>query len=230
MRDSSGHRLPSLDVKIEGAIDEFEEECEQMWADPQDAQTVNRASARAAELILRASDTITVRTSKALIRSLETILSDLDMKEYVFLALQPRLAREHLPDTEQMARRTLDLANLVVAARPTDRVRRFLRRASRLYITGLVNECVIMCRAILESALDERFARAKKQKPDKMRLRLDQALQGKWLDPETRRDAETVWARGNTAVHKDPDVVRDSLDTIRRTMRVLDNLYRTSGA
>jgi len=82
----------------------------------------------------------------------------------------------------------------------------------------------------MESALDERFARSGKPKPETMKLKLDQAEHNRWLNGRTRRDAEVVWTRGNTPVHKDPDVVKDSLDTIRRTMRVLDRLYIRSGA
>jgi hypothetical protein len=58
-----------------------------------------------------------------------------------------------------------------------------------------------------------------------MRVRIDAAKMFGRLSANGAVDVWNVWIRGNTAVHKDPDAVRDADDTVRATMRVLAELY-----
>jgi hypothetical protein len=58
-----------------------------------------------------------------------------------------------------------------------------------------------------------------------MRARLNAAERFGLLTAERRRDAETVWLRGNIAVHDDPEATPDAFGTIVMTTGVLKELY-----
>ena len=58
-----------------------------------------------------------------------------------------------------------------------------------------------------------------------MPLRLEVAAAEKWLSAEAVTVAKEVWRRGSKAGHSDPEVVTQGLDTIRKTLVVLNELY-----
>ena len=51
----------------------------------------------------------------------------------------------------------------------------------------------------------------------------DSPLHGK---TELYQSAQCVQLRGNKAVHVDPDITQDALDTIRKAVRVIDALSK----
>ena len=77
-------------------------------------------------------------------------------------------------------------------------------------------------------ALADAFDRRSVEPPWNLKPRLDAALILGLIDVSIHRDAVIVKQRGDTAVHKDPEVPKDALGTIQLTMRVLTALYATS--
>ncbi len=228
---SDSEYIPDLDGFIESGIYEFERELETMWSDREYGATVNAFAARVAELILESSERLLTESDPSIARELPDLLTKKGLHADVVLALQLVLAQKYLPDTASMARRCMDLIRLVVRANASEPVRRFLRRVARCYMSGLGNECVVVCRAVVENALTDKFEQngiplpATNQGKSPMRTRLDAATKMGWLSQKSRNDAWTVWVRGNKAVHDDPEAVNQDLDTIRLTMGVLDELY-----
>jgi hypothetical protein len=107
-------------------------------------------------------------------------------------------------------------------------VRRYLARLGRCYIAGFLPESVILCRAVLENAVNEAFDRrggSGGAVPHKMSLKVKHCERMGWLTSHGRSEAMNVWVRGNTAVHNDPEATRDVLGTIVLTMGVLGQLY-----
>jgi hypothetical protein len=227
---------PDLDGFIDSAISEFERELETMWDDPKQGATINAFAGRVAELMLDSSERLLVEVDPGFWRRLPELLAQKDLQEDVMLALQLALARKYLPGTDEMAGRCVELTRLVIQAEPSEAVRRFLGRVARCYIAGFTNECIVVCRAVLENALTDRFERSQVPMPgtdagkSPMRVRLDAAKMFKWISPKATVDAWTIWVRGNRAVHDDPQLVNESLDTIRLTMNVLGELYPSGAA
>lgn len=139
--------------------------------------------------------------------------------------LELALSRTFIPQAHEMAQRAQELAACVIQRRPAEHVSRFLARVSRCYIVGFDSECVVMCRAVLDTALVEVFDREQIQLPGRMRERLDAAKSMRWLTAAGVENAWAVWHRGNKAIHQDPDAVQDVLGTVQATMVVLSELY-----
>lgn len=154
-----------------------------------------------------------------------------DLISHAIDKLEIELAYESVAELRKMAIRCFELTQDVLTERPGEPVRRFLRRLGRAYTAGLVAESVILCRAVLENSLVERFDRASIPLPatpegrSSMRTRIDAARTLNFLSDEAARSAITIWQRGNTAVHNDPDATSDALGTIRLTLLVLKELY-----
>jgi hypothetical protein len=207
-----------------------------MWADPEEGAAINAFAGRVAELMLDSSERLLVETDPTFWRGLPELLAQKELHEDVMLALRLTLARKYLPATDRMAERCVELTRLVIRATPNRWVSRFLTRVARCYIAGFTNECIVVCRAVLENAVTERFVRAGVPVPgtdagkSPMRVRLDAAKMLTWLSAGGTVDAWTVWTRGNKAVHDDPELVNQTLETIRLTMRVLDELYAGEAA
>jgi hypothetical protein len=157
-------------------------------------------------------------------------LAELDpVSERVYERIEIDVAWAFSVETRAMAQRCLELAREVIAAEPNEAVLRYLRRLSRCYIAGFHPECVILCRAAVENALNEAFDRKPGTKAGRssMAARLDSAVSLRLLTQVRREDAWLVWTRGNKAVHEDPEATRDILATIRLTLGVLKELYST---
>lgn len=145
--------------------------------------------------------------------------------------LELEMAERFVLHTDDMAKRCLQLARLALTVSPAEPVQKFLARAGRSYVTGLYPESVVMCRAVLENAIRDKFQRHKKALPtpsgrSEMRTRLERAEEFGWLTRRQRTEAWEVHQRGNKAVHEDPHLTTDVFGTIEATLGLLDVLYQ----
>ena len=130
-----------------------------------------------------------------------------------------------------MARRCLEINSLVIKESPGEPVLKFIRRLTRCYIAGFDPETVILCRAVLESAVRDRYSREEKAFPQaapgksQMLARLRKAEDWGWISRRSFNAARDVWERGNKAVHEDPTATSAVLETVQATMAVLEDLY-----
>jgi hypothetical protein len=225
----------ALDVHIESAIDSWRTDRDRAWTKDPDAAKVLELTGNVADIVLRTSKELVVpggfeaRKAWDWIRS---VIETTSLSEQVVEDLQISLARELIPDTEAMAHRCIDITREVLFREPNESVRRFVARLTRCFVAGYLPECVMLCRAVLENAVTELSTALKlKAIPNKdgfigMSSRLDALLQAGRLDDKSRQQAQIVWKRGNTAVHKDPLAVSEVTETVDMTMRILGDLYR----
>jgi hypothetical protein len=148
-------------------------------------------------------------------------LEEVDAREIATGRIQEMVAWEFCTSTAEMAARVLELSNEVVLGEPNEAVRRYLKRLSRAFVLGLFPECVMLCRSVLENALRQRFDMEEEMvKPD-LKRKIQFARTKGWISEADAVSAHDVRNRGNTAVHNDPEVTAEVLDTIQKTMRVV---------
>jgi len=134
-----------------------------------------------------------------------------------------------------------DLVALVKDRTPGERAKEFLARVARCYLFGFDCECVIMCRATIDSEFEaevsgdevlswwETTPKGKKGKPAPINLygRIEaSAFAGKMGDAALRASHD-IREAGNKAVHKRPLHV-DAIEYIRKTVFVLDEIHTSS--
>jgi hypothetical protein len=70
------------------------------------------------------------------------------------------LARSQLSNMEDKAQRVVDLLAVMLEDQPSGRAAAYLQRVARCYIEGLDPECLVMCRAVLDSVFEEAVSTA----------------------------------------------------------------------
>ncbi len=134
---------------------------------------------------------------------------------------------------EEAAKRMLRLYELVLRTKPSQATQKFLGRLGRCYVWGFDSECIILCRAVLDTAFRdivpaevcERHCRGDASHGYTLSNRMHAALKEGYIDGSVKRLATQVKVRGDSAVHYQPDVTQDILGTIRDTVVVLEKLH-----
>ena len=104
----------------------------------------------------------------------------------------------------------------------------YLKRVFRCYIWGLKPECIILCRSVVEVAIDEKISNrmcakfCNRNKPnytlaDKLKTIEKSGL----FDKEFVQTLNEIRLRGNKCVHGDMDVVKDVKGTVVDTCKAL---------
>lgn len=230
------HPDAALDLYLESTVESWDSSRDVWWnSKVQNGHiSLGRLADELAEALIMATDELIVphRTEGILeplyrerFQAIHELLEKTELRRWALERLEIHVARQFCTGSGAMAQRCYDLSKLVLDRRPNRSVLQYLRRLSRCYIAGFDSEAVVMCRAILENALSDVFQRRRLEPDAKMRVRLDQAQELQWISAAARRKAWTVWTRGNTAVHHDPEAVGDALSTIEMTLSVLQELY-----
>lgn len=104
----------------------------------------------------------------------------------------------------------------------------YLKRVFRCYIWGLKPECIILCRSVIEAAIDEKIPDkmcAKFCDPNKLSYTLADKIRtierSDLLDKEPVKILRRIKCRGNKCVHGDMDVVKDVKGTVQDTCKAL---------
>jgi hypothetical protein len=215
----------------------FEEDRSRYWGDSEGGKTYLAMVDGVAKMLLRGSSDL-IQPSGQTSGPVEFTWDQLQwlaktdpVSAQILERVEIDVAWAYSVDTRGMALRCLELSRLVVAAQPNEAVMRFLRRLSRCYIAGFSAECVMLCRAVIENALSEKFTRSNLPFPatetgqSSMRLRVDAAVRFQLLSRTAADQYWVVWKRGSKAVHEDPEATKDVLGTVQLAMRVLEDLY-----
>lgn len=124
---------------------------------------------------------------------------------------------------------------------PSTHAKAFLRRVARCYLFGFDSECVVMCRAVLDSEFKVAIQKSninkwwkttdkgKKGKctPENLCARIKTASYLERIDADTASKADNVRKDGNDGVHKTPSSAK-ALDCIWKTVCVIDALASNS--
>lgn len=160
-------------------------------------------------------------------------------------SLDANYAKEVLDRLSQMVHRVTALETLDIRGIPNDRTRQYFEEAHRCYIYGFPVACTVLCRAIIESALQEAVdLRLSLQTPktvapanadggtDKLRRLIGQAKELRLLTNWGRVCADDVRRAGNRAIHSEPlEKFNRSSETeklgevLTKTRTVLRELY-----
>src|SRR5207244_2729947 len=125
----------------------------------------------------------------------ERLVCDVELP-YVYQALESYWARRYSLDLCGMAERSGALMKAAVEAQPSDRVMNYWRRLSRCIILGLWPEMVILCRCVLEAAINDLYDRKRaagehaSSVPPSMRKKLERAVDNGWL---SALGSQTAW-------------------------------------
>ena len=145
------------------------------------------------------------------------------------------LSHEAIEKIEEGASRIFQLYNLVLCSQPSKPTQQFLARLSRCFIWGFDPECVILCRAVIDTAFKDRitpeicekhFGKPRHKYDFSLSDRIQVALNEEIIDEDIAKKARTVKTRGDTAVHKQPNITKDVWGTICDTVAVLKRITR----
>ncbi len=143
------------------------------------------------------------------------------------------LAREDIGSLNQRVERTTELLALLLEFQPTHRASAYLGRVVSCYVYGLDAECIVMCRAVLDSAFDHAVTSAKvrsvlparrTEKGIHLAQRIDAADLIGVISKSEASVARAIKDSGNHAVHSVPLATLTPLEAIRGTMAVLSSL------
>jgi len=140
--------------------------------------------------------------------------------------------------------RMFKLYALVRQIQPSPATQKFLARLGRCYVWGFEPECIMLCRAVLDTAfrdniadeICEKHCGSRRNRREKicsqgftLDNRIEAAVRERIIDKKTASLAGKVRIRGNKAVHYQADLARDVLGTIRDTLTVLQKLDGVKG-
>jgi hypothetical protein len=231
--DGPGDRLAG---NLSLIVDNYRDERERYWSEDGSEAALIRLLDVVAHAILTDSSDLLVEGSDeepwkrplALWAEVIGAAETEGVSQHLGESLEIRIAEDVVNGLYDAPQRCLELAAHILAVRPAEPVRRYLGRLGRCYIAGLLPECVILCRAVLENAVNEALHRRSDDATEfqgTMRQKLRRCEEAGWLDGPGRRDAGAIWERGNKAVHQDPLATTDVFGTVVLTMGVLAQLY-----
>jgi len=212
-----------VDQYLEIGIDLFQQRVRERYESREDAQKVWAFADRVAELVHQ--DVALLAVKKApLWPEIRRLLGEQGLDEDTDFALQARLAWHLRPSFRDVANRCWQLSELVRRTEPPLVVKDFLNSVARCFLLDLVPECLVMCRAALQTAAEKRLSAERVKPPTNQKgqesfpVKLEEAERRGWLAPGAARELKSyVWHRGSKAAHSHPSA-DGALEAIRLTM------------
>lgn len=153
--------------------------------------------------------------------------------EFVFERVNLLLTEQAVEFAESSQDRWWKLIELVRPINASKRSRRFLRRVSRCFMYDLQPECAVMCRSVLDAALESEISndlcsRMLSNTPTLRQFtladRIEVARKTGRLSFEGAEAARRVQRAGNSVVHEDAAHVDDAYPLIRDVLTLLAEL------
>ena len=224
-----------LAVLIQRVIEEYSSDRQAPWAKggPDDERSLAFVDDLAAQ-IMAASDQLvapSARVGPLDWAGIQVLLNDADIAQPILEKIEILLAERFAADTDSMAARCRQIAGELIRAHPNQSVMRFMRRLSRCYVGGFLPECVMLCRAVLENAVDEVIQSKGVDVPPgrtgkiSMNDKVSALGRREMISHDGQANAITVWKRGSKAIHNDPHVTVRVFETVRMTLSLLSELY-----
>ncbi len=232
-----------LDSSLEVALEAFEENRKVFWREEDDSEDTSaflEVVNSIGDMLLKASETLLqpipqgdLRLAWANVRTLTGSQLWPMLERETLTRIQLKIAERSSIHTRWKAKRCLELSELILDARPNERVLRYLSRLGRCYIEGFDAECVVLCRAVFENALREKFGEedipfpAGENGKSQVGSAIKMATRSKWFSRIAIQNdwPWMIWELGSKAVHYDPTAYRDPFGMIKMTLHVLGDLY-----
>ena len=138
--------------------------------------------------------------------------------------LEVAAARQFVDGMAGVTSRAQEIVWLALNTQPSRRVTAYLSRLGRCYVAGFDAEVVILCRSVLDTALRDVVGDGCSG-PTSMAGRIECLRERGDLSAECVSAAHQIRIRGNKAVHEEPADSTAALDTVRKTMMVLSELF-----
>ncbi len=143
------------------------------------------------------------------------------------------LAWEAISKGEEAVERIFELYGLICRTKPCPATQKFLAHLGRCYVWGFDSECVILCRAVLDTAFGdvvsdevcEKHFGKRQPRQFGVKDRISAAWKAEIIDAGTKKLADAIIERGNKAIHYQPDITKKVFDTICETLKVLEKIY-----
>ncbi len=245
---TSDFSLPSPEDVLIDQLDRYEQQFRDAFAldvDMRDSQHVDanerRFFAGFAPAILRTARGL--RATPKLVETKDKIGENLHVgpitrlivehEEVTRLQLDIDMARERIREVSRLRERTLDLVDVVLQWGPTGRSSLYLRRVASCYMLGLDPECLVMCRAVLDAAFQEKISEelvrrslpeAEVRRGIDLLARIRAAKTAGVIRPEIADVAHRIRRAGNNVVHDEPARLLEPLDAVRHVVAVLREL------
>lgn len=124
--------------------------------------------------------------------------------------------------------RIFKLYKLVLDNKPSEQTQKFLNRLTRCYVWGFDAECIILCRAVIDTAfrdrIDDKLCEKycnKNKNGFNLSNRIESAYEAGIIKSDIRTKAFKVKTRGDKAVHYQPDATKEVWETICYTLDIL---------
>lgn len=145
-----------------------------------------------------------------------------------------KLAWDGVGSIRDGALRIMKLWELLLDIQPGEGTLSFLQRVGRCFVWGFDPECIILCRAVLDTAFRDAVSddvcmtvypnRKQEDRDFVLANRIVAAYKSNLIDKPTKIMAFAIKTRGDKAVHYDPLATKDVAATIRDTLIVLRRL------
>ena len=145
------------------------------------------------------------------------------------------LSWEAVGKIEEGAKRMFQLYRLVLRSAPSKSTQMFLSRLSRCFTWGFDPECIMLCRAVIDTAFRDNIADEVCEKYLKhfgknnrydftLSNRIQAARKEEIIDEDIKKKALRIKRRGDKAVHDQPGITKDVWGTICDTISVLERV------
>jgi len=138
---------------------------------------------------------------------------------------------EAIRKIEEGASRIFRLYKLVLISAPSESTQRFLSRLSRCFVWGFDPECIILCRAVIDTAFRDTVSDEVCEKhfgKNGYEFNLSKKIQAAYkegiINDQIKNKAFRIKNRGDKAVHYQPDITRNVWETICDTLAVLEEI------
>lgn len=138
--------------------------------------------------------------------------------------LELEAARQAIRSLPEVVSRSQEVVWQALNEQPPPRVSAYMRRLGRCYVAGFDAEVVILCRAVLDSALMDQVDDTPSA-PRSMYERINALRTAGVLSDAQAKIANEIRHRGNRAVHEEPAGERIASDTLSKTMALLMQLF-----
>jgi Domain of unknown function (DUF4145) len=194
------------------------------------ARTAPRLVTMALALNLRAigDGSVTEPLAPDSLRLIREYLSDNAATPLIRDAVSFEVADDAISRGRHSGERLAKLLSLVLDHQLTGRAATYLSRATRLYLFGFEPECLVMCRAALDAALQEvvdysNSAGVRATRSD-LAGRIDAACRLNLFTPEMQARAHTLRKAGNEAVHLLPAFTVEGIGDAMQSIAILSEL------
>ena len=138
---------------------------------------------------------------------------------------------EAIGKIEEGASRIFQLYKLVLSSDPSESTQKFLSRLSRCFVWGFDPECIILCRAVIDTAFRDTVSDEVCEKhfgKNRYEFTLSNKIQAahkeRIINDQIKNKAFRIKNRGDKAVHYQPDITRNVWETICDTLAVLEEI------